>query len=335
VSYLNERRVLDATHLRRTLLRVFRASRRTRAKIARTSSSSQAAELEGIELKISSQHIETLAQRLQTLTGTLAHNDVDDLARVLAQIALLVNHSTPKVAAIKLDNAEFPPTAEGLSTEYALECATEYARINQYAIDSAKLPRDHIAIGLMTKDEQLLTRIFRESLGLASRIASTGRHARQTAPAAESVRRSGVVPEELQAEPTKLVLVQSQRDIDWKEPRLFERDYWNLRSTAALEGWTVHDVLTLIERRLSSALESEFTNRHRTGESERYLSARSYWNLRSIAALKAWTAHERLMLIEEHLSPTLHAEFPHHSDSESGPDWERLYYWVFPPHGRI
>ncbi len=333
---MNERRMLDAMHLRRILLRVFRAhQRRTHAPLARSSSTRLSIGLSGIELSISPGQIEDLAQHIRTVTAFQVSTDSEGLAHVLAQIALIVDDAAAKVAAVQVGKAELLPTAQILAAEYALECASEYARLNRYAIDTAKLPEEHFVIGLMTNDEQLLTRVFQESLRLAGRIAGSGRHARQTAPAPESEPYSGNVTEEFQDEPTKLVLVQSAPDPTGTQPRFFESDYWNLRHSAAFEGWTVHDVLMLIERRLSYSQESEFTRGDGTNNSERYLTATSYWNLRSISALNAWTVHERLMLIEEHLSPTLSAEFAHYSDSESGPDWQRLYYRLFPPHGRI
>jgi hypothetical protein len=314
-------------------MRVFRAHHRARARQARTSSPG-AGQLSGIELTVSSQQIESLAQHLRTIPAFQASTNTEELARVLAQIALIVNHSMPKVAAFTVENASLIPTTQRLWAECALECVIEYARNNQYSIDAAKLPEDHFVIGLMTNDEHLLTGLFQESLRLASRIAGSGRHARQTVPTPASKSKYGEAFDSPENELTKLVLVQSQPAIHGSRPRLSESDYWNLRRTASLERWTVSDVLTLIERRLTSA-EEDYMRTHSARKGERYLTARSYWNLRSIAALKAWTIHECLMLIEVHLSPPLSADFAYYSDSQSGQDWERLYHWVFPVYGRI
>lgn len=333
---MNERRVLlDATHLRKTLVRVFRAHHRTRARSVRTSPSGPGTQGSGIELTVSSQQIENLAQHLLTITAFQVGANVEELGRVLAQIALVVNHSMPRVAAFKVDKSDLRPTAQRLWAECALECAIEYARLNGYAIDPAKLPEDPFVIGLMTNDEQLLTGVFQESLRLASRITSPGRHARQTPPVPASEGNYGTDFDRLEKEPAKLVLVRGAPATLGTEPRLAESDYWNLRASAALECWTVHDVLTLIERRLGNAQEELGRAPSNPMRAERFLTATSYWNLRSIAALRGWTIHECLMLIEEHLCPTLPAEFAHYSDSESGPDWQRLYQWVFPAHGRI
>jgi hypothetical protein len=64
---------------------------------------------------------------------------------------------------------------------------------------------------------------------------------------------------------------------------------------------------------------------HNTAAEHRQMSAQSYWNLRTGAALQGWSAAEVLNLIEEHLSPTRDREAIHQNETASGDDWCRLY----------
>lgn len=67
----------------------------------------------------------------------------------------------------------------------------------------------------------------------------------------------------------------------------------------------------------------------------RELSAKSYWNLRSVADLEQWTTAEVLRLIEEHLSPTEHPLLVHDRSAVSGADWRRLHRWIYRSQGSI
>jgi hypothetical protein len=326
---MNDRRVLDANHLYRTLLRVARAYVRDRARRYGLSTAALTLPIRDIDngtIKIDTGRIERLAEQLRVVTAIEASQTIEDLARLLAQIALVVNYS---VSAMGDDRPM--SVAHKMSTNYAFECAAEYARVHHYAIDLTKIPEERAVIALMTNDDRMLSRIFHESLEIAGRTAGTGRHALRTSPG--SIRPDPDLLRQLEDQTAASTTLNSQ-PLPEVERQLSAPAYWNMRSNAAMEGWSVHEVLMLIEEHLSSA---KARQRHWFVEADgdRHLSAQAYSNLRSTASLRGWSVYEILLLIEEHLSPALIPQLAHYSNTESGTDWERLHAWILPPGGKL
>jgi hypothetical protein len=61
----------------------------------------------------------------------------------------------------------------------------------------------------------------------------------------------------------------------------------------------------------------------------RELSAKSYWNLCSVADIDKWTDSAIVRLIEEYLSPPPSSLVAFYTNDVSGEDWRRLYRWLF------
>ena len=61
---------------------------------------------------------------------------------------------------------------------------------------------------------------------------------------------------------------------------------------------------------------------------DRTLSAKSYWNLWSVAEVEGWGESIILRLIEEYLSPAPTPQFAYYSNVVSGNEWRRLYDWI-------
>ena len=344
---MNQRRVLDATHLRDIFLWIIRTKgtvREYRPNAEETIIVFSSIDFPSVDIEISSLAIDTLAEQLRVLTAVDVSANAEDFARLLAQIAIVANYAGPKVSGPEINSDAIESFADKICIEFAVVCAVSFADSFNYRIDPAKIPKQETSIALIMNDEDVLAFIFGESLHLIPGSAGPGRHARpEPRNDAEHDAEAFIQYLENQLAGVNPIPNPASRYID-RQPSA--SNYTKLRFIAALEGWTAEQMLILIDgylspyaaQRYAEVLIRYLEDRHPdvnpvlnrvTKDAERQLSAVSHWNLRSIAALEGWYDHQVLLLIDEHLYPALDPELIHHSNTISGLDWRRMYDSMF------
>jgi hypothetical protein len=352
---MNERRLLDATHI--TEIFLWTLSRRGDVSIDHSGLGEIIARLgcrkpPSIDMHLRARDIERLAAQLLWYTAiTYAFDSPEILMPLLAQIALIVNQNGPKVSELSTIPDVITPLIGEIRTEFAVACVIAYASDYGYLIDARKISQDEIYNALLKRDETALTRIFENALSAASGTKVRGRHARSEDLQLGTEKSADAFLLQLEEQFADANPVPSP-GMNVAERQLSATKFRILCSLSEFEGWSAQKVLKRIDEHLRSCnigqgmkvtprrLEGQIVdaNSIRTSGSngaERQLPASSYWNLRSIAELESWSAEVVLTLISEHLNPTLLPYFVHYSDSSSGPDWLRLHAWVFRANGGV
>jgi hypothetical protein len=350
---MNERRVLDATHLMDIFLWVLgskgkvRLYRFDKSEIIIALSSD---DFPNVDIEISSLAIDALAVKLRLHTLIDVSASVEDFTRVVAQIAIIVYHAGPKVSGSEVNPGAFERLVHKISIEYAVACAASFVKSCNYDIDLNKVSAQEISIALLMRDADAVAEIFSKSLYLMPNKDGLGRRTRLI-PRDDAEYDAMAFIRFLESELADGNPIPDPAPKDANR-QISATNYTKLCFIAELEGWGAEQTLILIDGYLSpyaaqrdaEALIRFLEKRHSdvspipsraTKGVDRHLSAASHWNLRSVAPLEGWSDYQTLQLIEEHLFPTLDPDLVHHSNTVSGSDWVRLYNSRFGPNGNV
>jgi hypothetical protein len=123
------------------------------------------------------QTIDMLAGQLSTYTSLPIQDGPGPLARLLADVAIIVSHAGLTVSCPSASSSELRHQAARISTDFALECAVALAASRGYVISVNRIALGDLSGALADKDRGLLVPIFQQSLGarLARKPKKPGR----------------------------------------------------------------------------------------------------------------------------------------------------------------
>jgi hypothetical protein len=273
VFHVEERRILDARHLRDILMWVIGMNGEVREIHRGTPEIAVLLQFEGysdVTLQISPQAIEMLAEELRVLTTLAASAAPDLLAELLAAVAMISSHSGPAVSVPITDKQHLDILANKIRTDFGIACATSLARARGHAISISKMPWIEVYWAVSNRDTDLLANVFRESLGLAEYVIEAG--ISDTRPDAKQDGEDD--PESLiRSLENQFASIHPIPDVaTTKHDRvLTAQSYWNLRSVADLERWSNIEILALIEEHLSPELHPHLVHHSATVSGDDWL----------------------------------------------------------------
>ena len=344
---MNNRGLFDARHITEIFLWALRRKGRIRvywSGAGDTIVNLSCGEHPNINVHLRTHDIHALVEQLRWYTAIDIYARPEAVTTALAQITLIANQAGPKVSGFSTIPKVITPLVHEICTEFAVACAISFAEFHNYAVDSNKIPRHEAYIALLMNDDKLLARIFGEALYVVPSTERRGRHERPGVPDHGTEEGPEALLRDLEIEFADANPIPGPGRSD-AERQLSASRFRILRAIGELNGWSADKVLMLVDEHLSpysTEQDAELLLRYAEEQlaeakqspgaspngAERQLAATPYWNLRSMAELKGWSAEEVLILIGERLSPNLLPDFVHYSDSVSGPDWQRLYAWI-------
>lgn len=176
--------------------------------------------ISGIDVVVGQTTIELLSQDLRIWTSLNGCTAPQALAELMAEVAVIVSHADLKVFALSGERAQLQFLKRKISSDFALICALSLARSRGYPSSLERLTLEAIYPALMARDEDLLSRKFREYL-VAARPGIRADHARRSPSGTNRV--------------------------------LSAKSYWNLVSAAETGHWNDSVKQRLIEEYLSPA----------------------------------------------------------------------------------
>lgn len=178
-------------------------------------------DVSGISMRAGHRIIEVLSQQLR-LWESISNRSTEEesLAQILAGVTIIAGHADVKVIGPLERSAQLDLLKRLITRDFALICALSLARACGHSISLEAITREVAYPALLARDQDSIARIFRAML--AAPQPANG-------------------PD------------QARRRLSGPRPALSTKSYWNLVSTAEVEGWDDSVKLRLIEEYLSPA----------------------------------------------------------------------------------
>lgn len=259
---MNERRILDATHLEDILIwvAVMNGAVPEAHVNASETRSIRFCNLPDVTLKISRPALRKLDGKLRNLTGlsvlvSLSIGlDAQILAVLLAGVAAIVGNAGTEVhGMVEEEGQQLGLLACKISTEFAMASVEQLARNRGYEIQTDNVPWQEMHRVLRSKDTGLLVKVFLESLGLAQANSSTTGNAHAPDTQQETANDHEGLIYRLERE---FAVINPIPDAGspTSSRQLSRESYSNLSSVATRLGWTPAEVLGLIDAHLNPGL---------------------------------------------------------------------------------
>jgi len=348
---MNVSRPLDAEHMLCIVMRMLR--RRDASDILQSDATSLTVSIRSGDssravISINAYGLEQLAEPLRVMTAVDVSANAPEFAELLAKIAILVNFLAPQVIAFEEPQSELNSLSRQIYTEFALECATEFARFYSFLLDRSRTPQHEVSIALLVNDVDILAWVFLESL----HAATNGRGDRPDRRPSEPRHAADL---EAEAITDGRVVLPRHVALQWHDQYLDRRMtascYRSLRFIAEVENWPAEAVLLLIDAylhpnvgqwsvdrimaRLEHWLEAAGSSADSSDVPSHDITAVRYSNLRSTADAENWDADTVLLLIDASIDFVDESQLVPCDGCISGSDWRRLYAWLTQDDGEL
>ncbi len=174
----------------------------------------------GIDVRAGQRTIALLSQQLWVWTSLSNPTDSQSLGRLMADVASIASHIGLQVTGPPAETLQLDLLKHRIRADFALICSLSIAHSQGYSIPLEQFPWQVMSSAVMTSNDNMLVRMFREFIAISRQISGP-RHVR--------------------------------RNHERTKPVLSPESYWNLVSVAELEEWDDSVVRRLIEEYLDPA----------------------------------------------------------------------------------